>query len=106
MVQAGAYLFDVRAVDADGFVEFGTGDAKLFGPVGDVGGHLGVDLFGVVGTFQGFGVLGVGGAEFGLLDFLVLVRLGVVGVRHRFVPLSGFQGLDAGRGGVRYDYTS
>ncbi len=27
-------------------------------------------------------MLGVGGAEFGLLDFFVLVRLGVIGVSH------------------------
>jgi hypothetical protein len=32
----------------------------------------------------------VGGAEFGLLDFFVLVGLGVIGVSHWLVPLSGF----------------
>jgi hypothetical protein len=41
-------------------------------------------------------VLGVRGAEFGLLYFFVLVRAGLIGVRHGFVPLSAFLKLDAG----------
>jgi hypothetical protein len=98
-VEGGADFFYVSAVDADGFVELGAGDAELLRPVGDVGGHLGVDLFGIVGAGVCFGVFGVRGAEFRLLDFFVFVRLGVVGVRHWFVPLSGFLVLDAGLGG-------
>jgi hypothetical protein len=50
VVEGGADLFDVGAVDADGFVELLAGDAELLGPVVDVGGQLGVDLFGVVGS--------------------------------------------------------
>ena len=46
--EGGADFFDVGAVGADGCVELVAGDAELFGPVGDVGGHFGVDLFGVV----------------------------------------------------------
>jgi hypothetical protein len=91
MVEAGADLVDVSAVDADEFVKLSAGDAELFGPVGDVGGHLGVDLFGVVGAFLGLGVLGVCGAEFGLLDFFVLMLAERIGMRHGFVPLSWFQ---------------
>jgi hypothetical protein len=93
--KGGADLVDVGAVDADGFMELRAGDAKLLRPVGDVGRHLGIDLFGVVGACLRFSVLGVRGAELRLLDFIVFVRLGVVGVRHRFVPLSGFPRLDA-----------
>jgi hypothetical protein len=85
--EGGADLFDVGAVDADGFVELRAGDAKLFRPVGDVGGHLGIDLFGVVGACVSLGVLGVGGTEFRLLDFFVFVRARLIGVRHWFVPL-------------------
>jgi hypothetical protein len=96
--EGGADLFDVGAVDADGFVELRAGDAKLFRPVGDVGGHLGIDLFGVVGACLRFGVLGVGCTEFRLLDFFVFVRARLIGVRHWFVPLSGFLLLDAGLG--------
>jgi hypothetical protein len=96
-VEGGTDLFDVGAVDADGFVELVAGDVELFGPVMDVGRHLGVDLFRVMGAGLGFGVLGVGGAEFGFLDFFVLVRFGVVGVRHVFGPLFSFFRLDAGR---------
>jgi hypothetical protein len=87
VVEGGADLFDVGAVDADGFVELVAGDAELFGPIVDVGGHLGVDLFGVVGTCLGFSVLCVGSAKFGLLDFFVLVRACGIGMRHWFVPL-------------------
>jgi hypothetical protein len=93
VVEGGADFFYVGAVDSDGFVELLAGDAELFGPVGDVGGHLGVDLFGVVGAGVGFGVLGVRGAELRLFDFFVFVRLGVVGVRHWFVPLFRVQGV-------------
>ena len=98
VVESGADFFDVGAVGADGFVELVAGDVELFGPVGDVGGHLGVDLFRVVGPCVGFGVLGVRGAQLRLLDFFVFVRFGVVGVRHWFVPLSGSLSLDASLG--------
>jgi len=51
-VEGGADLFDVGAVDADGFVELFACDVELFGPVGDVGCHFGVDLFGIVWGFD------------------------------------------------------
>jgi len=54
LVEGGANLLDVGAVDANGFVELVAGDSELFGPVGDVGGHLGVDLFRIVGSFGVF----------------------------------------------------
>jgi hypothetical protein len=41
------------------------------------------------------GVLSVGGAKLRLLDFFVFVRARLIGVRHWFVPLSGFSRLDA-----------
>lgn len=43
---------DAGSVTSDGFVEPVACDAKLFGPVGDVGCHLGVDLFRVVRTLD------------------------------------------------------
>jgi len=51
-VQGGTDFFDVGAVGANGFVKLVAGDVELFGPIGDVGGHFGVDLFGVVGAFD------------------------------------------------------
>jgi hypothetical protein len=59
-VEGGADLLDVSAVGADGFVELVAGDVELFGPEGDVGGHFGVDLFGIVGALGVFFVKGVG----------------------------------------------
>ena len=47
LVEGGADLFDVSAVDADGFVELVAGDVELPGSGMDVGGHPGVDLFGI-----------------------------------------------------------
>ena len=46
-----ADFIDVGTVGADGFVELLAGDTELVGPVGDVGCHFGVDLFGVVRAF-------------------------------------------------------
>jgi hypothetical protein len=54
VVEGGADLLDVGAVGADGFVELVAGDVELFGPIGDVGGHFGVDLFGIVGALGVF----------------------------------------------------
>jgi len=47
-VKGGADLINVGTVGANALVELVAGDAELLGPVGDVGGHLGIDLFGVV----------------------------------------------------------
>lgn len=58
-VEGGADLLDVSAVGADGLVELVAGDAELPGPVVDVGGHFGVDLFGIVGALGVFFVEGV-----------------------------------------------
>jgi hypothetical protein len=74
------------AVGADGFVEGLAGDAELVRPEGDVRGELGVDLFRVMGGEVGFGVGGVRGAGFGLLDFFVLVGAVGIGLGHG-VPL-------------------
>jgi hypothetical protein len=86
--QGVADLVDVGAVDANGLVEHLAGDVELFGPVGDVGGDLGVDLFGVARAFGVVLVCGVGLAGLGLLDFFVFVRAGWVRVRHAWFPLS------------------
>ena len=57
--EGGADLDDVGAVGADGLVEDVAGDVELLGPVGDVGGDLGIDL-GVAGgdlvAVLGFGL--------------------------------------------------
>jgi len=50
-MEGGADLVDVGAVGTDEFVELVAGDTELFGPIGDVGGHFGVDLLGVVRAF-------------------------------------------------------
>jgi hypothetical protein len=65
VLEGGADFFDVGAVSADGFVELVAGDVELFGPVGDVGGHFGVDLFGIVRALGVFFVDGVGFVGFG-----------------------------------------
>jgi hypothetical protein len=94
--ERGANLLDVSAVDADRFMQLRAADAELLRPIRNVRGHLRVDLFRVVWGCGGFSVLGVSGADFGLLDLFVLVRAGLIGVRHWFVPLSSSAGLDAG----------
>jgi hypothetical protein len=70
-----ADFVDVGAVDADSLVEDLAGDVELFGPVGDVGGDLGIDLFGVAGTL---GWINVGGV--GLVGFGCVVVLGHAGL--------------------------
>jgi hypothetical protein len=66
VVEGGADLVDVGAVAADELVELVAGDAKLFGPVGDVGGHFRVNLFGVVRALgDAVFVEGVGFGTFG-----------------------------------------
>jgi hypothetical protein len=70
MGEGGADLVDVGAVGADGFVEGLTGDVELFGPVGDVGGDFGVDLFRVAGAL---GVVFVDGVEFVGLGGVVML---------------------------------
>ena len=92
-MEGGADLFDVGAVGADGFVELVAGDAELFGPVGDVGAHFGVDVFGIVRALGGVVLMeGVGFVGFGCVvmfgdvgsSFRVLLlrwmRIGVVGM--------------------------
>ena len=69
-VKGGADLVDLGAVDADGFVEDLGGDAELVGPVGHVGGDLGVDLVEVVGSL---GVVFVGGVGRGFLGLLFVL---------------------------------
>jgi hypothetical protein len=86
-VEGEADLVDVGAVDVDGGVELLAGDAELLGPVGDVGGHFGVDLFGVVGAL-GVG-LGLGVGEdwvFGVGDVLDVAVAVVVHVGHGVNP--------------------
>jgi hypothetical protein len=62
---------DVVAVGADECVELIAGYAELFGPIGDVGGHFGVDLFRIVRAFYGVAfVEGVGFMDFGLVAVL------------------------------------
>jgi len=78
-MEGGADLFNVGSMAADDFVELVASDAKLFGPVGDIGCHLGVDLFGIVRA----------------LDVLFVERVrfvsfrGVVVLGHRLLPRFG-----------------
>src|ERR1017187_2148477 len=72
--EGGADLVDVGAMGADGFVEGLAGDVELLGPVGDVGGDFGVDLFRVAGAL---GVVFVDGVE--LMGFGGVVVLGHAG---------------------------
>ena len=110
-MEGGADLFDVGAVDADELVELLAGDFELVGPVGDVGGHFGVDLLGVVGAFDvgalvavevgvdDFVVDGLGGGEdgvFGVGDVLDVSVAVVIYVGHAgflfLLPVEGWRG--------------
>jgi hypothetical protein len=51
-------------------VELLACDAKLFGPIGDVGSHLGIDLFQVVRSFSMLFVYGVGLVDLGCIAVL------------------------------------
>jgi hypothetical protein len=81
-VKGGADFIRVGSVGADRFVELVAGGTELFGPVGDVGGHLRIDLFGVVRSFSMLLVDGVGFMDFGCFavfghtSFLLSVLLG------------------------------
>ena len=81
-VKGGADFFHVGSVRADRFVELVAGDTKLLGPIGDVGGHLGIDLFQVVRSFGMVFVYGVGLMDFG--------RIAVLG--HTFFLLNALLG--------------
>jgi hypothetical protein len=70
-VEDGANFFHVGSVRTDRFVELVAGYTKLFGPIGDVGGHLGIDLFQVVRSFSMFFLYGVG-----LMDLWCIAVLG------------------------------
>lgn len=94
MLKSGPHLVDVGAVGADGFVELLAGDAELVGPVGDVGCHFGVDLFGIVRAFDVgafvavvFGVVDdLGAGEDGVFwvgDVLDVTVAVMILVRHR-----------------------
>jgi hypothetical protein len=82
--EGGADLVDVGAVGANGFVELVAGDAELFGPICNVGGHFGIDLFEVVRALGG--VVFVKGVGF--------VAFGSVVVLGHVLPLFGFTWFD------------
>jgi hypothetical protein len=79
-MEGSADFIDVGSVAADRFVELVAGDAELFGPVGDVGRHLGVNLLGVVRAFSVILMYCVGFVGFG--------RVVVLG--HGVLPLFSF----------------
>jgi len=64
-VQGRTDFFHMGAVRADDFMELVAGDAELFGPISDVGGHFGIDFLRVVGAFGVFFVDGVRFVRFG-----------------------------------------
>jgi hypothetical protein len=77
-VKRGAHFFDVVSVATDCFMELIAGNAELFGPISDVGTHLGVDDFRVVRTFRVV-----------FVESVRLVRLGaIVVLRHYASSLS------------------
>jgi hypothetical protein len=93
-VKGGADLVDVGAVTADKLVELAACDAELFGPVGDVGRHFGVDLLGVVRALGGVVFFeGVGFVDFGIVAVLghgvlpLFSILGFVGRAHSSIRL-------------------
>jgi len=95
-VEGGADFFYVGAVGSDGFVELVAGYVELFGPVGYVGCHFGIDLFGVVGAFY-VGTLvaielgiddGFGGGEDGIGGVGGGEGMSAVWFGHWVVPLS------------------
>jgi hypothetical protein len=75
-MDGGADLVDMGSVGADELVELVAGDAELFGPVGNVRGHFGVDLFGVVRAFCG--VVFVGGVRLVAFGGVVVLGHGVL----------------------------
>jgi hypothetical protein len=77
-VDGSADLVDVGAVTTDKLMELVARYAELFGPVGDIGRHFGVDLLGVMRSLGGV----VFFDDVGLVDFGIVAVLG-----HRVVPL-------------------
>ena len=71
-MQGSAHLLNVGAMAADGLMQLVAGDVELVGPVGDVGGHLGVDLFRIVRALggvllvEGMGFVALAGFFFGI----------------------------------------
>jgi hypothetical protein len=62
------------SMGADSFVELVTSNVELPGPVSNVGGHLGIDLFGIVRPFSS--VILMKSMRFvGLWDIVVLGHL-------------------------------
>jgi hypothetical protein len=59
-MQRSPNLLNMRAMSPNSFVELVTGHAEGLRPIVDVGRHLGVDLFGVVGALGVVFVDGVG----------------------------------------------
>jgi hypothetical protein len=72
-MKGGVDLIYVGAVGPDGFVELVAGDAELFRPVSNVGGHFWVDLFGIM---RALGVLFVNGVGFVGLGCVVMLGHG------------------------------
>ena len=66
----------MRAVTANCFMELVAGDAKRFGPVGNIGGHLRIDLLRIVWTFCMF-----------LVNRMRLVRLWCIVMLGHHTPL-------------------
>ena len=66
----------MRAVTANCFMELVGGDAKRFGPVGNIGGHLRIDLLRIVWTFCMF-----------LVNRMRLVRLWCIVMLGHHTPL-------------------
>jgi hypothetical protein len=71
-VKGGADFIHVGPMGADRFVELVACDTELFGPVGDVRGHLGIDHFGVVRSFSSIFLVD----RVGLMDFGCVAVLG------------------------------
>jgi hypothetical protein len=72
-------LLNMSSMTADCLMKLIACNAKLLGPVGDVGCHLGIDLFGIMRALGVIYMEGMGFMGFGC----------VVVLRHRVFPLFG-----------------
>jgi hypothetical protein len=72
-VKRGTHFLNMCSMGADRFMKLIAGHTELLGPIGDVGGHLGIDLLRVVRPFD---VFLMGGVRFVSLGGVVVLGHG------------------------------